>query len=145
MTKLLDDMILHHLKTNARISITELAAHLDASRSTVKQRMRALEENGTIRQYTIKTNETSAPVAGEERVFFLVKFTQTGDISQLKSFGRSQKYIKGMWGVTGGWDCFILVSAPSLAQITSLRQKLQNEANIERIQTSAVLDNVLAV
>lgn len=144
MTRILEAELIRQLKMNARMSISELAAGLGVSRATVKTKMKALETNGIIRQYTILTNEASAGQSGEDKVFFLIKFSTSGDIAQLKAFCQTQKYIKGVWGVTGGWDCFILASAPSLVALTKLRQRLQQEAQIERIETAAVLDNLLS-
>lgn len=144
MTRVIEAELIRHLKRDARISISELSALLGVSRATIKTKMKALEAKGVIRQYTILTNEQSVGHSGEDKVFFLIKFSTGGDIAQLKSFCQTQKSIRGVWGVTGGWDCFILAAAPSLVALTELRQRLRQQAPIERIETAAVLDNLLA-
>jgi Lrp/AsnC family leucine-responsive transcriptional regulator len=48
----LDIKILTELENNARISISELARHLEYPTSTVRDRIRGLEESGVIRGYS---------------------------------------------------------------------------------------------
>ena len=48
----LDLKILTELEKNARISISELARHLDCPTSTARDRIRGLEESGVISGYT---------------------------------------------------------------------------------------------
>ena len=49
-----DQALLNLLKTNARVSISELARELGISRTTVQQRIQRLEENQVIDGYTIR-------------------------------------------------------------------------------------------
>ena len=52
----LDLQILTELDLNARISITELARHLDCPTSTVRDRIKALEESEVIQGYSANIN-----------------------------------------------------------------------------------------
>jgi len=45
--------IIDMLRENARIPVTEIASRLDVSESTIRKRIRALEKNGVITQYTV--------------------------------------------------------------------------------------------
>ncbi len=48
-----DMKILEMLRENARIPLTDIATTLGVSESTVRKRVRALEEEGVIKRYTI--------------------------------------------------------------------------------------------
>ena len=49
----LDFQILVHLGSNARVTWTELSAHLSLSAPAITERVRKLEERGVIRGYTV--------------------------------------------------------------------------------------------
>jgi Lrp/AsnC family transcriptional regulator for asnA, asnC and gidA len=48
--------IIEILRENARTPHTEIAARLDVAESTIRNRVRALEEDGVIKQYTVITD-----------------------------------------------------------------------------------------
>ena len=52
----LDRAILAELEENARIPISELARRLDTPSSTIRDRMRSLEQDGVILGYTALVN-----------------------------------------------------------------------------------------
>lgn len=59
MKKLLDfkdKKIINLLKTNARISFVEIAAQINCSESSIRQRIKKMEKKGIIQGYTIKIN-----------------------------------------------------------------------------------------
>jgi len=51
-----DLKIIEILRENARTPHTEIAARLDVAESTIRNRVRALEEEGVIQQYTVVTD-----------------------------------------------------------------------------------------
>ncbi len=48
-----DLKIIDMLRENARTPFTEIASNLDVSESTIRKRIKALEKNGVITQYTV--------------------------------------------------------------------------------------------
>ena len=50
----IDRAILSHLRENGRMSYVDLARELNASERTVRTHVRKMEEEGTIRGYTIR-------------------------------------------------------------------------------------------
>lgn len=61
--------IIQMLKENARISQEEISKTINLSRPTVQKRIKALEEKGVIRQYTIITDDTKL---GQEITAFIL-------------------------------------------------------------------------
>jgi Lrp/AsnC family transcriptional regulator for asnA, asnC and gidA len=51
-----DMKIIEILRENARTPHTEIAARLGVAESTIRNRVRALEEEGVIQQYTVVTD-----------------------------------------------------------------------------------------
>ncbi len=51
-----DMLIIDMLRENARTPHTEIAARLGVGESTIRNRVRALEEEGVIKQYTVVTD-----------------------------------------------------------------------------------------
>ena len=137
---IIENEILKCLKGNARMSITNIALQLDISRATVKAKIDELVNNKTIQKFTIITKDEQLNYLGEEQVFLMIKFSKNGDISHLQKLTSVQSRICGMWGVSGSWDCVILVATPSFHAIAQLRKAIQEASDIERIETSAVLD-----
>jgi DNA-binding Lrp family transcriptional regulator len=74
-----DKKLLSVLKTNARASISDLARHLNLSRSTVQSRMLKLEQSGVIKGYNVDF--------GDDRIVFSI----------LGKFEKRKKW--GIWGV----------------------------------------------
>ena len=50
----IDQRLVAHLATDARVSVAELAKRLDMARSTVQSRIERLERNGLIAGYTVR-------------------------------------------------------------------------------------------
>ena len=136
----IDTEILNLLKINSRMSFTEIALRLNISCATVKTKFDSLIEKNHILKFTIVTKTEEQKIAWGVQAFLMIKFGKNGNISDLNNLPNMQSKIFGMWGVSGAWDCIILTLVPSFLAIAQLRRAVKAASDIERIETSAVLD-----
>lgn len=73
----IDLEIIRHLADNARLSIVELGEKVGLSAVPCGRRMRALERDGVIRNYTAKVNFDAIGLAA--KVFFRIRFELTSE------------------------------------------------------------------
>ena len=99
----LDRSILAELRKNGRISYVELAEKVDANQATVKNHIKKMEENGTIRSYTIR--ETGVGLTALVRI----KVSPGAEIGSFAGEITGWEGIETVYEVSGETDLVALV------------------------------------
>lgn len=130
-----DQNIIQLLKRNARQSVSAIAEQVNLSRSAVAERIKKLEESGTIRGYQVLLTQ-----AMEEQVtvYLEIKYDdiQCDEIAQ--KF-RAISEIKICHGVAGDTDMMLLIKAPTMARVHTIRDQISALAGIKKIKTHVVM------
>ncbi len=130
--------LLSLLKQNARRSVTELAAVLNVSRTTVKDKMDLLEQSGVIKSYTID-------VMGFEKELntcqaLLNVSTRTDRCEKLYTFISGWPEVKACWSISSNeLDMVILIEARSNERIYELRNSISRHPDVKTLSTSVIL------
>lgn len=133
-----DRELLNMLQQDARRTISEMAAVLGVSRTTVKDRMDRLYEAGIIEKFTIKISATeSVPQTGIRTFFYLRMRRPVCPI--VYGFIKEWPEIVGCWSISGDLDMIILVDCATHEEVERVRDKIARHPEVNTLTTSLVL------
>jgi DNA-binding Lrp family transcriptional regulator len=135
----LDLRILRLLNTDARKSFREIAKAVDASLSTVSNRVRKLEEEGIIMGY--------APIVNEGRLGYDVLAVVGVKIHKGKLLDVQRRIAKDdrvthVYDVTGEWDSIVVVHLKNTRELDAFIKRLGSMEYVENTYTQVVLNVV---
>ena len=139
---LLDDLdvkILRLLNADARRSFRDIAKAVDASLSTVSNRVRKLEEEGIITGY--------APILAESRLGYDVLSVVGVKIHKGKLLDVQRRIAKDdrvthVYDVTGEWDSIVVVRLKNTRELDAFIKRLGSMEYVENTYTQVVLNVV---
>ena len=135
----LDLRILRLLNADARKSFREIAKAVDASLSTVSNRVRKLEEQGIITGY--------APIVNEGRLGYDVLAVVGVKIHKGKLLDVQRRIAKDdrvthVYDVTGEWDSIVVVRLKNTRELDAFIKRLGSMEYVENTYTQVVLNVV---
>lgn len=132
----LDTRLIECLKTDARASVTALAARLGVSRSTVQDRLRKLERGGTILGYTVTLQEGGGPHFVQALVMISVNSKMNSRVLHaLKNISA----LRRLYTVSGQFDLCAFVSAENTAALDAVLDTIRELPGVEETQSSMLL------
>jgi DNA-binding Lrp family transcriptional regulator len=142
VSTVLDDLalrILRLLNADARKSFREIAKAVDASLSTVSNRVRKLEEEGIIMGY--------APILNEGRLGYDVLAVVGVKIHKGKLLDVQRRIAKDdrvthVYDVTGEWDSIVVVRLKNTRELDAFIKRLGSMEYVENTYTQVVLNVV---
>ena len=136
-----DKKILTLLQENSRISNSEIARQIGMVPSGVLERIRKLEENGYIKNYTASVNPDKINLG-----LLAFVFVRTDDIAGEWSTAEDLAKMDEIMELhhVAGEDCYLLKvrMASNKALADFMREKLSKVKNIKSTRTVIVLDTV---
>ena len=129
-----DQQIIALLRADARISVSQIAREISLSRSAVGERIRQLEQSGTILGYHARMAEPSAAVKAYLELFY--------------SGARCEEYVERMRvypeirrcsGISGETDMLVYVEAASMTRLSEIRDALEAFPQMQRVKTHMVV------
>jgi Lrp/AsnC family transcriptional regulator, leucine-responsive regulatory protein len=133
-----DRTILGLLQQNARRSITEIAAATNISRTTVKERIDKMCDQGVIRRFTLELAETKRDEPSCGSAFFQLRLKRpVCRIVHASIAGWPE--LLGCWSISGELDMVVLISAVSNQEIERLRDKLARHPEVRTLTTLTIL------
>ena len=136
-----DNKILNLLKKNARASISNIAAELSLTRTTVRNKISKLINNGEILGFTIltKSDVKSSPVRG----LVMVEIEGTGaHIIQRKLIALQQ--VKAVHTTNGKWDIIVDLGTQSLDELDLILTNIRKFSGVKNSETSLFLSTKYA-
>ena len=137
----IDGEILGHLRTNGRISFSELGALVGLSTNAAAARVRKLESSGVILGYR-------AVVAGDVpgsghglglEAFIDVRLRPDADSDAFLAFVEKLPSVRDAVHVTGPYDYLLHVLVDDTGQLDALLRRLKTEASAAQTQTRLAL------
>ncbi len=128
-----DELILEQLKKNSKQSVQELAKSTKIPSTTVHNRLKRLEKDKIIKQYTIKVDNKKA---NQIQAFFEVSVNPANITEFLRKIKADEIY-----NIAGDYQFLIKCSFQDLGGVYSFTAQLQ-QAKAEKIKTSVVLDEL---
>ena len=132
-----DVKIMDLLQEDARISISELSKRINLSLSAVSERLKKLEQNGIIQQYTAIIN----PIAmhKELSVLMLVSQANTSDPTAIYDFVEKEDDILECHHVTGEYDYALRITTDNTASLERLMSEVKNIPSVRHCATIVIL------
>lgn len=129
----LDDAILARLRRDARAPYTAIAEAVDASEATVRNRVKALVEDGVIRQFTIRERGSNIRAVVEVRVTTNV---HAGEVGQAVL---ALPGVQEVWELTGEWDLAALVNVDTTEELNEVVDGIRRIETTEATRTRVIL------
>ncbi|MDI3324188.1 Lrp/AsnC family transcriptional regulator [Pontibacterium granulatum] len=135
-----DQKILNLLSENARTSVTAIGDEIGLSRTAVNERIRKLEEQGTIQRYTIELGDAQA----EQKVCAYFELTfHPFDVERVRTSLQQIPEIRQAHALSGNTDVLLFVEARSMERLTQVRTQLGDLKDLEKLVTSTALQRLV--
>ena len=131
----LDHRLIAQLRHDARAPIAELANRLKVSRGTVSNRLARLEHEGIITGYTVRLRPDSAPDDICAWASIAIEGNQHAVIRALLG----EPGVAELHDTNGRWDLLAVLQAASLAELSSVLERIRGIAGITATETSVHL------
>ena len=129
-----DKILLNELKKDSKRSVQDLSKATKIPSTTVYNRIKALEEEGIIKQYTIKLDNKKV---GKVQAFFEVSLNPSVNVSEfLKKIKADEVY-----SVAGDYQFLIKSTFNDLGGVYSFTAQLQ-QAKADKVKTTIVLEEL---
>ena len=133
-----DRKIIEILTDNARISITELSSIINLSRNAVTNRINKLETSGLIKGYTTIFGDVVADNRLVVAAIMVFRKDRMRDKDVIDYANKVQE-IKSCYVVSGEYDIFLLIKAPSQERIHEIWTDVSNLESVKHTETIFVL------
>jgi Lrp/AsnC family leucine-responsive transcriptional regulator len=135
--KELDRQICSLLQENARLSLSEIAEQVGSSVPTVSDRVRRLEADGTIREYT--TLFRAVDFGYDVTAFIFVDMDSSTNYDGFRRQCRARKEVQECHAVTGTASHLLKVRVKTTGELEQLLSAIQQWKGVSRTQTNVVL------
>ena len=131
-----DEVLIGLLRENGRLSVSEIARRMSASRTAVQARLQKLERNGVIEGYSVKLSSDYL----EQKVWALVmiKFSP-GKRKQIEAALSGIPQLISLYSISGVYDMAAIVSASSMSALDLLIDKIGSLEGIDQTMSSIIL------
>ncbi len=134
-----DLKIIDMLRENARIPVTEIASRLDVSESTIRKRIRALEKNGVITQYTVVVDPSKLGYNSVSMVGIDVESTHLLDVAMRMTEFPEVKFVATSTGdhmiITEIWTN----DSKELGRF--IAKNIEKQEGVKRVSPTIILEN----
>jgi len=135
----LDVRILRLLNSDARKSFRDIAKAVDASISTVSNRVRRLEEEGIISGYAPMLNESRL---GYDVLAVVGVKIHKGKLLEVQRRIAKDDRVTHVYDVTGEWDSIVVVRLKNTRELDAFIKRLGSMDHVENTYTQVVLNVV---
>jgi DNA-binding Lrp family transcriptional regulator len=129
----LDRAILAQLRSDGRASFTDMATRLKVSEGTIRARMKRLVDDGTIRQFTIRTAGSQVKALVEVAVKANVHTSEIG-----KSI-RQWPGVETVWELTGDNDLMVVADCPTTEDLNALIDRIRGIPGTQATRSRLIL------
>ncbi|MCX4027381.1 Lrp/AsnC family transcriptional regulator [Endozoicomonas sp. SM1973] len=132
-----DQLIIEALSKDARQPVAAIAEQVNLSRSAVSERIKKLEQNGTIKGYQVLLRESEkGHVAALIEIQYFGAKCEEAVIPVITRFPE----VKQCFAVSGDTDLIIYVRAENMQKIMQLYEALNEIEGVTKIKTHVVMN-----
>lgn len=129
----LDHQLISLLRSNARLSVADLAHKLRVSRGTVTNRLRKLEDSQVIVGYTVRLK----PEAEPERIRAWMGVMVEGNTTrQVIASLLGEPGVSTLHDTNGRWDLLAELEASSMSELSRVLERVRLISGIRNTETS---------
>jgi DNA-binding Lrp family transcriptional regulator len=131
-----DRRLIELLRANARESTASLARRLGVARTTVKARIKRLEDSGVIAGYTVRLGQTPERPAISAHVLLEASAKRADVLTrELKALPA----IRGLYAISGAFDYLAIVETPNTHEMDAILDRIGRIEGVTRTETSIAL------
>jgi DNA-binding Lrp family transcriptional regulator len=135
-----DKQLIALLRLNARESTASLARKLGLSRTTVQDRLRKLERDGTIEGYALRLRSDAETKGVKAVVIIEVEPRRiAGVIQTLKKFPE----VETLYSVSGKFDLIAMLKAESAEELDDVLDRIGETTGVEETESAIILSTKL--
>lgn len=138
MVRISDENIIELLQKNGRTPAAHIAAKLGVTETAVRKRIKKLEDNGTITQYTIRT---SPKKTGQTHVFIGVDSEPEHFMSTVK-YCREQTTVTRAYTTSGDHTIQLECAFPDNDAFTNFIDELEARPGVKRVCPGIITDTI---
>ena len=129
----LDKSLLRILKDNARESFVRMAEVLGTSEGTVRARLKKLQDEGTIRKFTIQTAGSNVKALIDIRIETNVNMSTVSE--------QIQKWdgVERVWEVTGEHDIVVIIDVASTNELNDIVERIRQFKEVQATRSRLIL------
>ncbi len=137
-----DDRLIAALRHDARASLSDLAARLEMSRTTVRTRLARLQERGEIIGFSVITRADVArdPVRG----LMMIGIEGRG-AERIKRQLAGMSELRAVHSTNGRWDLIVEIGSATLTEIDRVIDRIRKLEGVVASETSLLLSTQKAV
>jgi Lrp/AsnC family leucine-responsive transcriptional regulator len=131
-----DKFLLRELKKDSKRSVQDLSKATKIPSTTVYNRIKTLEEEGIIKQYTVKLDNKRV---GKVQAFFEIAINPKVSVPELLK--KIKAHTDEVYSIAGDYQFLVKATFDDLGGVYSFTAQLQ-QTNIEKVKTTVVLDEL---
>ena len=131
-----DEVLINLLRENGRISVSEIARRMAASRTAVQMRLQKLERNGVIEGYTVRLSP--AYLKKQMRALVMIKFPP-GKRKEIEAALADMSQLTSLYSISGVFDMAAIVTAPTMDVLDRLIDEIGCIRGIDETLSSIIL------
>ncbi|MEM8987454.1 MAG: Lrp/AsnC family transcriptional regulator [Pseudomonadota bacterium] len=135
-----DRQVIDLLRANARMTVSDIAAHLGVSRSTAQKRLEKLEADDVIRGYTVVMSPDYLAREVRAHASIVVQPKMTEAVIEAMS---AIDTVREIHSVSGAYDLIAVIVASSVTELDRSIDRLIAIEGIERTMSSVILSTRL--
>ena len=133
-----DDRLIAALRHDARASLSDLAARLGMSRTTVRARLARLQQRGEIVGFSVITRADVAVSASPVRALMMIGIEGRGAERIKRQLG-SMAELRTVHSTNGRWDLIVEIGTASLAEFDRVLDRIRKLEGVVASETSLLL------
>jgi DNA-binding Lrp family transcriptional regulator len=135
-----DEELVALLRVNAREPVASLARKLGLSRTTVQDRLKKLESNGTIAGYALKLGSQAKSSGISAFVTIYVEPKQALGVGKTLA---AVPQVETLYTVSGKFDYVAIVKAPTAEELDRLLDRISELSGVTDVETAVILSTKL--
>lgn len=136
-----DQKLLSILKSDARISTSDLARKLDLSRSTIQSKIKKLEQEGVIKGYTVLFGDEYQNKLVSAHV--LIKVVQKLTDRTIRELSNMTE-VSALHSISGDFDLIAMLKTETTQALSRVLDEISNLDGVERTNSSVILETKLS-
>lgn len=131
-----DEQLIALLQQDGRLSVSELARRMSVSRTAAQMRLQKLERSGVIDGYVVKLSP--AFLENRVRALVMIRFPP-GRRRKIEDALGELTHLRSLHSISGAYDLAGVISAPSMAELDQVIDKIGCLEGIGETMSSIIL------
>jgi len=130
----IDQQIIESLKENSRLAYSAIGKKIGLSEAAVRKRVKNLISKGVIKSFTIEVN-----ISQRANAIVLISVSPSTSTSAISEKLCRVEGIKDIHEITGQYDIFVNISAPSIAEVNKCVDEIRSIEGVVNTNTMIIL------